>query len=437
MVSFGQKRDPCKSVLGKFQSEFRPQITPSSRNIGVTLSINFPGLDTNEDNEPTSRWGSPPKVRTLHAKTDHNAFLKIDPETLEPLSLASQTNLHPELSGQLSASHARSDPAKGDIFNFNLTLGPECTYRVFKVSASTQETTILATFTATPAYLHSLLITEDHVILCIWNAHLNPQALDGFFMNAILPTDPTQPAVWYVIDRRNEKGLVATYETPAFFCFHTINAWLEPSQEDPSQMDILADIVRAENSDFIKSLFYENLMSSLDSAKEFQEKRNNSFRTSITRFRLPSVPQVPSTDMRKATVEWSLCKSLSPELPVIDPRKGTQKHRYVYTVTNRGEATLTDGIIKVDCETQEVRLWACHGQSPSEPIFVPNPEGTQEDDGVLLSVVLDGARGKSYLLCLDASDLSELGRANVEGAVGFGFHGQHVPASRGTPTGDY
>lgn len=437
MVSFGQKRDPCKSVLGKFQSEFCPQITPSSRNIGVTLSINFPGLDTKEDNEAAYRWSSPPKVRTLHAKTDHNAFLKIDPETLEPLGLASQTNLHPELSGQLSASHARSDPATGDIFNFNLTLGPECIYRVFKVSAATQETTILATFTATPAYLHSLLITRDHVILCIWNAHLNPQALNGFFMDAILPTDPTQPAVWYVIDRRNGKGLLAKYDSPAFFCFHTINAWLEPSQEDPSQMDIVADIVTAENSDFIKSLYYENLMSSLDSAKEFQEKKNDSFRTSITRFRLPSVPQIPSTDMREATAEWSLCKSLSPELPTIDPRRGTQKHQYVYAVTNRGEATLTDGIIKLDCESQEVRLWACHGQSSSEPIFVSNPEGTHEDDGVLLSVVLDGARGKSYLLCLDASDLSELGRANVDGAVGFGFHGQHVPALGGTPTGDY
>jgi torulene dioxygenase len=47
--------------------------------------------------------------------------------------------------------------------------------------------------------------------------------------------------------------------------------------------------------------------------------------------------------------------------------------------------------------------------------MIPNPEGTSEDDGVLLSVVLDGMRGKSYLLCLDARNLSELGRANVDG----------------------
>lgn len=202
-------------------------------------------------------------------------------------------------------------------------------------------------------------------------------------------------------------------------------------------MDIVADVVRADSSEFVQSLYYENLISSLDTAKAFQKKRDNSFRTSFTRFRLPAVSSTACTDLKKATVEWSVCKSLSPELPTLNPKIVTQKHRYVYAVTFRGESTLTDGIMKLDCDTQQVQLWACHGQSPGEPIFVANPEGTSEDDGVLLSVVLDGMRGKSYLLCLDARNLSELGRANVDGAVGFGFHGQHVPTVGGIPTGDY
>lgn len=434
-VSFGQKRDPCKSVFGKIQSEYVPQPTPSSKNIGVTLSINFPGLDAADDS--TSRWSNPQGVRTLYAKTDYNAFQKIDPETLEPLGLASQTVLHPDLIGQLSASHARSDPVTGDMFNFNLMLGPSCTYRVFKVSASTGETTILASFNTTPAYLHSLLITKDHVILCVWNSHVNPQGFNRAFMDAILPTDPSQPATWYIIDRKGGKGLIATYESSAFFCFHTINAWFEPSVEDASQMDIVADVVRADNSNVIKNLYYENLMSSMESAKQFQKKRDDTFRTSVARFRLPLVPKTPSIEMKKATVEWTLCKSLSPELPTMNPAYVTRKHRYVYAVTARGEATLTDGIMKLDCETQQVQIWSCHGQSPGEAIFVANPDGTDEDDGVLLSVVLDGIYGKSYLLCLDARDMSELGRANIDGAVGFGFHGQHVPARSGIPTGDY
>lgn len=60
-----------------------------------------------------------------------------------------------------------------------------------------------------------------------------------------------------------------------------------------------------------------------------------------------------------------------------------------------------------------------------------DPAGRAEDDGVLLSVVLDGDRGKSYLLCLDARDMTEVGRAEVDGVVGFGFHGEHVPSQGG------
>ena len=67
-----------------------------------------------------------------------------------------------------------------------------------------------------------------------------------------------------------------------------------------------------------------------------------------------------------------------------------------------------------------------HAQSPGEPIFLPDPQGKDEDDGVLLSVVLDGTKGKSYLLCLDAKSFEEVGRAEMESVVAFGFHGTHT-----------
>jgi len=44
---------------------------------------------------------------------------------------------------------------------------------------------------------------------------------------------------------------------------------------------------------------------------------------------------------------------------------------------------------------------------------------------VLLSVVLDARTGTSFLLVLDARDLSELGRADVPQHVPFGFHGSY------------
>lgn len=50
-----------------------------------------------------------------------------------------------------------------------------------------------------------------------------------------------------------------------------------------------------------------------------------------------------------------------------------------------------------------------HAQSPGEAIFLPDPEGKGEgeDEGILLSVVLDGVAGKSYLLVLDAKEFGD------------------------------
>lgn len=64
--------------------------------------------------------------------------------------------------------------------------------------------------------------------------------------------------------------------------------------------------------------------------------------------------------------------------------------------------------------------------TPGEAIFVPDPDRNEEDGGFLLSVILDGEKGTSYLLCLDAENMQEVGRAEVGVAVGFGFHGCHV-----------
>ncbi|KAJ5537436.1 Carotenoid oxygenase [Penicillium frequentans] len=437
MIGFGDERDPCKEVFNKLQPEYVPPSIPSEKNIGVTLSINMPGLDTPSEEESSERWSDSKGVRTLYAKTDYNAFKKLDPETLEPIGLASQQDLHPDLAGPMTASHPRSDPLTGDVFNFNLTPGPVSIYRVYHVSAATGKTSILAAFPGTPAYIHSLNITEDFVLLCVWNSHVNINEVGkGSFKDTIMPTDPTQPATWYVVDRKHGKGLVATYESPAFFCFHTINAFQEQSKDDPTKVDIVADLVRMDTSEFLDLVLYKNMKSSLPTAKKFAATRTDEMRTTFSRFRLPALPAEPSDEVLQATLEWSSGKAFSPELPTMNSKLVTKKHRYTYAASFRGASTLTDGIIKFDCETQETCLWAHHGHSPGEPIFVANPDGVNEDDGVLLSVVLDGFREHSYLLCLDARNLTELGRANMKGAVGFGFHGQHV-STIGMPTGDY
>ena len=435
-------RDPCKDLYHKVQSTYEPpEGSPSFSNAGVTLSINMPGVKDNS--QETDGAGAGSHIKTLHAKTDNFSYKQIHPETLEPIGVANQTTLHPDLGGRLSASHARSDPQTGDMYNYNLTFAPTPTYRVFCVSAATGETTILAVFQGIPAYLHSFFLTKDYVIICVWNSHLDPSGFArGSYMAALKEFDDSIPSTWYIVDRRQNhgQGLVATYECPAFFCFHTINAWQETSPDGAEKIDIVAECMSLKNTDVMKKLSYDFLLSSstVPGARPAPETKDNggNGQTRITRFRLPSVPKSASVpfsgdDSGKraagvAILESTSCSTLSPELPTLNPAYLTLPHRYTYAVVDRGYSTFFDGIMKFDSMTNETLIWSKHAQSPGEAIFVPDPNGLAEDDGVLLTVVLDGMSGNSYLLVLGAKDLKEVGRACVDGPVAFGFHGCHV-----------
>ena len=64
----------------------------------------------------------------------------------------------------------------------------------------------------------------------------------------------------------------------------------------------------------------------------------------------------------------------------------------------------------------------------ARPVFVPRPGATEEDDGVVLSVVLDATAEppETFLLVLDARSFTELARATTPHPVPFGLHGAFV-----------
>ena len=85
-----------------------------------------------------------------------------------------------------------------------------------------------------------------------------------------------------------------------------------------------------------------------------------------------------------------------------------------------------DSLVKVDVSDGSASSWAAPGCFPGEPVFVRKPGTDAEDAGVVLSVVLDTAAGRSFLLVLDARSFEELARAEAPHHIPFGFHGQYV-----------
>lgn len=85
-----------------------------------------------------------------------------------------------------------------------------------------------------------------------------------------------------------------------------------------------------------------------------------------------------------------------------------------------------DQLIKADVRSGEAAAWRDRGCFPSEPIFVRRPGARSEDDGVVLSVLLDGGRRSSALVVVDARSMEEVARASVPHHIPFGFHGTYT-----------
>jgi beta,beta-carotene 9',10'-dioxygenase len=83
--------------------------------------------------------------------------------------------------------------------------------------------------------------------------------------------------------------------------------------------------------------------------------------------------------------------------------------------------------VKIDVRSGSVTAWSAPNANAGEPVFVPRPDAVDEDDGVVLSVVLDADAQRSYLLVLDARTFEERARALVPHHIPFGFHGIFAP----------
>ncbi|KAK4235073.1 carotenoid oxygenase [Achaetomium macrosporum] len=470
LVTFGQRSDPCLGLFSKMMATWRARKLAKGDefvvNPNVAVIPNFPGLGAaGPSSSPGDRASTGHRAalpENVWLTTDNSVLTQVDPRTLEPIGRATQQVLHPDLKGPMSCAHAQRDPATGDVFNWNLEPGREATYRIFRVRAATGKTEILAVIrggrNVKAAYIHSFYLSASFVVLCIPCSHYGWDGLkvawEGNLLDAIEPFDTRNKCQWFVVDRHHGRGVVARFETDAGFFFHTVNAFEQRTEEDISRgtTTLFCDVVEYANLAILSQLYYDVLLQRNDAAKNFfgDETRVRNSRARLTRYAFvvpKSDPSPTATELNVSTATETKTPALNGplgqverlfsipaphagELPTINPRFATRRHRYVYGLAAWGRSTVgMDGIVKTDTLTREALYWhPPQGHSPGEAIFVPRPEAQSqdEDDGVLLSVVLDGHARRSYLLCLDARSMKELGRAEVGFAVAIGLHGVHV-----------
>jgi carotenoid cleavage dioxygenase-like enzyme len=227
-----------------------------------------------------------------------------------------------------------------------------------------------------------------------------------------LQFDHSAPCAFYVFDRAARKH-VATYHAPSFFFFHSINSY----EKDGA---LILDVIGYNDASIVQSLYFANMRKKIP----FIEKATPQH---TRRYVLSDIASVESPkDVRHATFS-TLAKGAYPELARINDNYFAKPYTFYYAIHISDPTVILSGIsdslCKVNVETEDYWVWKEENCVPGEPIFIVNPEGTEEDDGVLLSVVLDEAKGLSFLLVLDAKTMKEIARAETNSVVPFNFHG--------------
>jgi carotenoid cleavage dioxygenase-like enzyme len=94
---------------------------------------------------------------------------------------------------------------------------------------------------------------------------------------------------------------------------------------------------------------------------------------------------------------------------------------------------MTFQLCKIDIETGITKLWRDNEFIyPGEPKFLPKPDSTEEDDGILMTTCSDRREegGQDYLVFLDGKTMEEVGRASVAAtSIPQSLHGIFLPDS--------
>jgi beta,beta-carotene 9',10'-dioxygenase len=371
--------DPCRSIFARVQAMF----------------------STGADSTPNANVNVIRLGERYLAMTETPLPVRFDPRTLETLGV--DPSAAPP-TGQHATAHPHHDAERGELVAYVVQFGPRSRYLLYAVSARGAGKRTLASLPVQrPSYMHSFALTPRYAVLVEQPIVVNPLKLAlrarPFIENYRWEAD--RPARFLVVDR-HAGTLRGAYETDAFFTFHTINAFERDGE-------VVVDLCAYEDAEIIRALY-------LDRARDPNAV-------------LPHVaPRRYEIDLAGGTVRRRTLADVQLELPRVAYRAvNGRPYRYAYGSSKREAGTpgFLDQLAKVDVESGAVRSWREDGCYPGEPVFVPAPGGQGEDGGVLLSVVLDGRTGTSFLLVLDARDLGELARAHVPQHVPFGFHGAY------------
>ena len=369
--------DPCRSIFGRVMAAFNRKITDNA-NVNVAV------------------MGG-----ELVALAETHMPIRFDPHNLETLG---HLTFEPGVKGQLSTAHPHRDGERG--YSYVTKLGRRSKYCLFADEGGRQR--VLAELSVDePSYMHSFGMSARHLILTECPLRVSPLRL-AFSGKPFITNYRWRPelgTLFTVIDKASG-AIAARAKAPPLFAFHHVNSFEE---EGVVHVDLLA----YPDASIIDRLRLDRLRAGA----------SGRVTATLTRF---SIPLGSGVRGEPVALEGNVLCNTPFELPRIDYlRRAGRRYGFVWGVGQSHETAFQDTIVKVEFGDANVRRWHEKGCYAGEAVFVARPDGEAEDDGVLMSVVVDRRAGGSFLLVLDAATLAEQARAAAPHLIPFGFHGNH------------
>jgi carotenoid cleavage dioxygenase-like enzyme len=368
---------PAGSLLGRIAHMFNPRRTDNA----CVVALHAAG-----------QW---------MAFTESDRAMRFDGDTLETLGELHWTN-----GGKLPllATHPCLD-AGGRWWNVGVGFGRTCEYVLFSSDAQGVRDVKARIPVKRPGYLHAFVVTATHAVIweCAWRAHPLRFVFAGESYAAHFDWMPQHGSRLHTV--RLTDGGVRSWDAPPLVLFHASQAF-----------DVGADVV------------VDLCLQDAPVVEEFQIARlRQGMAVKATRARHTRFVLAPgATTAREEALPGCF------ELPQVNTAVATRgKARFVWGATT---AETTPGeffnrTLKFDHVTGQIIQAGSDEGVALEPLFVRNPGGSAEDDGVLLVHTLSDTDPGSRMRVLDAATLEERAVIEVPHVIPFGFHGAWKPAA--------
>ncbi|KAG1651533.1 Beta,beta-carotene 9',10'-oxygenase [Nymphon striatum] len=428
--------DPDRNAFGRFVSKFVPlELTDN-------VCANFQVIG----NE-------------LYASSETNFLWLINQDTLETIE---KVDISKILGTNVCCSHPHITP-DGTIYNAGSSFGAVMKYNVFKVdppdntdknsnsdSKSLERKgyrkgevlfTISSKWSTCYGYYHSFGMTENYFILieqCLTAniPKLVVSQMKGKAIKDCLEWIPNENTRFILMDRRKGNVSKVKYLAEPFFVLHHINAFEEGD-------DIVVDLVAYNTAQILDNLFLDKLKKSDFDLCEGPQIRRYVLPVNVEKVE-PSTTNLIKFEcdatavLKKQKQVWlepSLICKPGFDIPRINYEEyNSRKYKFVYGCCEMGPNVFNHSIIKVNMETKSEEVWVGPSENKFlEPIFVKNPNGDAEDDGLLLFLGISLKENTNHLLMiLDAKQMKEVARVDIPSTIflPFAFHGCYIPRNR-------